>query len=222
MKITYDHYYGQMENHSLQLYTANLECDEHEERHALASGWLLYNGTWYQSRSTRICLADWKQLQRYDYCRASFTTNPDIKKYREIWSAYLESKSYPPIYDPFELSSRDVWMEYYINDELLGFTKLLRYQFGLESQFNAYVPDTKIKIGLDMLNYEVNYAISRGLEYLYIGSGYENGSKYKAKLSGFEWWTGSEWSRDTEKYIDLCDRDSKITTIKELSNITPQ
>ena len=52
-----------------------------------------------------------------------------------------------------------------------------------------------------------------------MGPGYEKGSIYKAHIQGFEWWTGSEWSTDKNKYIQLCERDSKLKTIKELSEI---
>ena len=55
MKITYDHYYGQQENNSIQLYHVKLKCEPYEEGEALATGWLLYANQWYQSRSTRIC-----------------------------------------------------------------------------------------------------------------------------------------------------------------------
>ena len=222
MKITYDHYYGQMEKNSLQLYNVNLQCEEHEEHEALSQGWLIYNNQWYQSRSTRICLADWKTNYQPINCQLNYTTVPNIEAYKSIWEIYLKNKSYPSIYDPFEQSERDVWMEYSIDKELVGFTKFIRYQFGLESQFNAYIPSTEYKIGLDMLNFEVNYAFTRKLDYLYIGSGYERSSKYKSQLPGFEWWDGSDWSRDTQKYIDLCERDSKITSIKQLIEIASQ
>lgn len=221
MKITYDHYFGQQENNSIQLYNVNLQCESHEESEALASGWLLYNDQWYQSRSTRICIANWKPNYQQSNCRIMFLEqNTNIELYKQIWQTYITSKKYPPIYDPFLSNYRDRWMEYYVNDKLIGFTKFIKYNGGLESQFNAYIPDPKNKFGLDMLNFEVNCAAQMGLNYLYIGSGYEKGSVYKAKLPGFEWWTGSEWSIDTQKYIDLCYRDSKITTIKQLIEIS--
>jgi len=223
MKITYEHYYGQQENNSIQLYNVNLHCEPHEECEALEKGWLLYNDQWYQSRSTRICIGDWKPNYQQQNCRIIFLEqNTNIELYNQIWQTYITSKKYPPIYDPFISSERDRWMEYYVNDKLVGFTKFIKYNGELESQFNAYTPHPEHKFGLDMLNFEVNCAAQLGLNYLYIGSGYEKGSVYKAKLPGFEWWTGAEWSRDTQKYIDLCNQDSKITTIKQLCEIAVQ
>ena len=223
MKITYDHYYGQMEKNSLQLYNVNLECEPHEENEALANGWLIYNNQWYQSRSTRICLSDWKTNYQSIPCHIFYVeNNSNIEKYKTIWQTYIENKNYTAIYEPFIPSHRDKWMEYYVNNELIGFTKFIKYNGGLESQFNAYIPDTQHKYGLDMINFEVNCTAQLGLNYLYIGSGYERSSIYKAHLTGFEWWTGSYWSQDKQMYIDLCNRDSKITTIKELCKITGQ
>ena len=223
MKITYDHYYGQMEKQSLQLFQANLECEPHEEAEALANGWLLYNEQWYQSRSTRINLELWKPNYQSHSCKINFLSDGfNLEKYKDIWHIYITNKNYPSIYEPFIPSTRDCYMEYYVNDELVGFTKFIKYNGGLESQFNAYIPHKKEKYGLDMLNFEVNCAAQLGLSYLYIGSGYERSSIYKAHLDGFEWWTGGYWSQDKQMYIDLCNRDSKITTIKELCKITGQ
>jgi hypothetical protein len=151
--------------------------------------------------------------------RKVFRMYDNIERYREIYQSYIQHKNYPDLYQPCIISDRNVWMEYYKNDELLGFTKFIRYEGGLESQFNAYLSRNDIKVGLDMLNFEVEYARSLGLEYLYIGSGYEKSSVYKAYLSGFEWWNGVEWSSDKNEYIKLCNQDSNIISLADLSRI---
>ena len=48
-------------------------------------------------------------------------------------------------------------------------------------------------------------------------AGYENCCRYKANYHGFEFWTGYEWSIDTELYNKLIDRDDSydIRTIKQ-------
>jgi hypothetical protein len=223
MKITYDHYYGQQKNNSIQLYNVNLQCEPQEEAEALANGWLLYNQQWYQSRSTRINLELWKPNYQSHSCKINFLSDGyNLEKYKDIWHIYITNKNYPQIYNPFTSSNRDCYMEYYVNDELVGFTKFIKYNDGLESQFIAYISHPTQKYGLDMLNFEVNCAVQLGLNYLYIGSGYERSSIYKAHLDGFEWWTGSYWSQDKQMYIDLCNRDSRITTIKELCEIAEQ
>jgi hypothetical protein len=223
MKITYDHFYGQQENASIQLYNANLQCEPHEEREALENGWLLYNNQWYQSRSTRIVLSDWKYDKTVYNYDVRFVDTPS-EEYKVVWYRYLYNKKFEPIYDPFVATERDVWMEYYwrgctFPDKLRGFTKFVKYNGGLESQFNAYIIHVQWEFGQEMLNCEVEYAKSLGLQHLYIGSGYEKSSIYKAHLSGFEWWTGSEWSRDRNAYIELCKRDSKISNLGDLINL---
>jgi hypothetical protein len=68
-----------------------------------------------------------------------------------------------------------------------------------------------------MVGIEVEYAKKLALNHLYIGQGYESGSKYKSEFKGFEWWTGTEWSRDVELYKKLCDNDSTINTIDDIT-----
>jgi hypothetical protein len=219
MKITYDHYFGSQEKHNLQLYHANLQCEPHEEREALENGWLWYNGEWYQSRSTRIVLKDWKYLPKMQDFKLQFTDTPQLEEYNKIWNFYLNARAYPRIYDPFLKTDRDMWMEFYWQNELQGFTKFVQYNGGLESQFNFYIPYPQWKIGQEMLMHEAQYAQSLGLEHLYIGSGYEKSSVYKAHLNGFQWWNGVEWSGDKNEYIELCKRDSTVISLADLSNI---
>jgi hypothetical protein len=53
-----------------------------------------------------------------------------------------------------------------------------------------------------------------------MGSGYEQGSEYKASYKGFEWWTGTEWSTDKKLYKRLCRRDSRIDSFRDLGNLS--
>ena len=87
----------------------------------------------------------------------------------------------------------------------------------MESQYNAYVQQAT-NLGRIMIDHEVALAKKQGLGYLYIGSGYEQSSAYKAHLPGFEWWTGNEWSRDRKHYLNLCYRDSKINNLVQLAH----
>jgi hypothetical protein len=40
--------------------------------------------------------------------------------------------------------------------------------------------------------------------------GYEKCCAYKSQYQGFEFWTGTEWSNDTELYKKLVERDERI------------
>lgn len=51
------------------------------------------------------------------------------------------------------------------------------------------------------------FCLEKKINYHYYGEGYELSTLYKNNISGFEWWTGSEWSTDKEKYKKLCQED---------------
>jgi hypothetical protein len=72
------------------------------------------------------------------------------------------------------------------------------------------------KVTVDM---EAAWCKKKGMHELYLGSGYERSSIYKSSYRGFEWWTGTTWSRDKKKYIQLCERDSQLKKISDLANL---
>ncbi|MDB4984273.1 MAG: arginine-tRNA-protein transferase [Patescibacteria group bacterium] len=51
----------------------------------------------------------------------------------------------------------------------------------------------------------------KGKEYFYIGTGYDEKSRYKTNLSGLEYWDGSEWIADTSQLIALMKADPERT-----------
>jgi len=216
MRVTYSHYHGSQEHLDLCCYRAELECEAQEQSTALALGWLQHQGRWYQSRSTRLC------CDAYDWPLAtpgySFELGTDYKhELKAIWCDYLERKGFSAHYDPGHLDHAAIWLV--ARDAAggaVGFTKLHAYHGGLEAQYNAYT-DCDINLGRIMIDHEIALSKTRGLAHLYIGSGYEQSSAYKAHLPGFEWWTGSEWSTDRKTYLNLCQRDSKIKDLAELA-----
>ena len=42
---------------------------------------------------------------------------------------------------------------------------------------------------------------------------------YKSMYQGFEWWTGSEWSKDKEAYKILCNSDTNTKDIYDLGQL---
>ena len=105
---------------------------------------------------------------------------------------------------------------------MVAFTKFIMYQNATESQFTAWnYHKPKLSIGKNIIWYEVISAESLLFceDYLYVGQGYEVGSLYKADLPGFEWWTGSKWSKDVDEYKRLCTRDGSINTLSDLSKV---
>lgn len=233
MQITYSHPYGSQENYDLNYTKLYMTCEQHEERDALENGWLIYNGAWYQCRSTRLKLfeseiskpidADFKVNYIYNNKSSKeFTDNLRLEIFI-IWQEYLQRKGYVANYDIFTDLERSQWIT--VRDrkdggKLVGFTKMQHYYNDMplvESQYNAY---TINGLGNYMLKLERRLAAQSG--YLYTGPGYERSSIYKAHLDGFEWWTGSSWSSNKNEYIALCKRDSEIKTLKDLAQIVGQ
>jgi hypothetical protein len=117
-------------------------------------------------------------------------------------------------------------------DNIIGFTKQKKYTYqedyatiddvgapdlaGLESVLHANtVPISDITLDLELIWAQENLIGS-----YYLGSGYERSSEYKANYKGFEWWTGTEWSKNKRLYRRLCRRDSALNDFSSLENLS--
>ena len=149
---------------------------------------------------------------------------------------YMKRKNFGADYDPFaHYHRRDQFMVFYLGtaDNVVGFTKQKKYRYqednystidtfdshdlaGLESCIHA----NTIPISAITLDLEISWAQDNYVRYMYMGSGYETSSEYKANYKGFEWWTGAEWSTDKKLYKRMCRRDSRIQTLGDLGNLS--
>ena len=219
LKINYEHIYGSQEKHDLQLTRMTLDQEQVNEEEALESGWLISNGQWYPCRSVRICVDQYKNKLKLPKIEYRFTTY-NLDHIKQIHQEYKAYKKFDEEYDIFQDSERTLWLIGYDEGQPVIFTKFIRYWGGLESQFTCWnYHKPKMQLGKYIVDTEVWYAKTMGLNYLYIGQGYEKGSLYKADFPGFEWWTGNEWSKDKQKYKELCLRDSTINTIDDLAKV---
>jgi hypothetical protein len=216
LKIKYHHFFGSQARYDLQLLTATLDPDGLDEREALENGWLFCK-EWYQTRSVRIRVADFKANTKMPLsCKWSMTRDMDV--IRKIYSEYKEVKGFEEDFDVFTNMDRAKWL--LVEDEgvPVAFTKFNMYDGGIESQFTSWnYHRPKYSLGLAIVTVEVDIARLMGYDHLYIGQGYESSSTYKSRFKGFEWWNGHGWSTDREEYVRLCNRDSSINTIKELA-----
>jgi hypothetical protein len=219
LNIKHDHFYGSQEKHDLQLIRLELDTTDLNEAEALENGWLIYNKKWYASRSTRIDLNKYRSkgvLSGISYNFTSYDPDPIDKIYKEY-------KTYKKFEEDFNIHTdpdRSIWLIAYDEGVPVAFTKFIKYDGGLESQFTCWnYHKPKMSLGKKIVDQEVEYARSIGLNYLYIGQGYEKGSAYKADYPGFEWWTGKEWSTDLQKYREICARDSSINTIEDIARV---
>ena len=217
MKVYFDHITGFGKVSDLEVIVncayGILEPDE-SSTDALKEGWIPWEDRWYNERSTRINLAEYKP---------SRTTNKLSKKII-VEGGNLEAnlEAYEMLhqkYCDYHNFKRDIKLEFfkdcevieYWTDTLVGIS--LYKQF--ETQFVAYqfiwdYEDPKLSLGTIAQMMECETAKLLNCEYVYLLGGYEQCCKYKANYSGFEFWTGKEWSTDIELYNTLVDRDERI------------
>lgn len=218
MRIVTEHLWGSQERWDLGLARLSLECEPDEEMRALETGWLLYDGRWYQCRSVRIPSKTARAALPDGISMG--VEEPDRGEVLDLWHEYMGRKGFRDHWEVFADPDRSSWLM--ARDgcgRLAGFTKMVRYNGGLESQINAHSDSYGVRIGSLMLAHEAVLAGDLGHRHLYIGAGYEMGSAYKAHVPGFEYWTGSRWCGDREAYLALCRRDSSIATIDDLDGV---
>ena len=218
LKTKVSHFFGSQERWNFQLARLDLETEDLDEKEALDNGWLIWNDRWYNCRSVRIRLNDYIPVKTPPSITAGFTTDLDViaKIYRE----FLDYKGYTEEFDLFLEQHRAEWLLLKDNGVPVAFTKFKKYDGGIESEFTSWnYHNPKLSIGKVIVNFEVEYAKKLGYQHLYIGQGYENGSVYKNKFAGFEWWDGNEWSMDQDRYKFLCERDSTINTIDQINEL---
>ena len=221
--------------------------DTDEEHEALDRGWLALDHpvmdreVFYQSRSTRINLdlyrPRYKQhLYKGQEIGLKIIDASDMVRLLglpHIYSQYMKRKKFTQDYDPFtHYHARDQFMIFYTGsaDNIIGFTKQKRYRWEDEHYSTIDSYDSKDLHGLESvihantvpisditLDMEISWAQDNYVRYLYMGSGYEKSSEYKANYRGFEWWTGTEWSTNKKQYRALCRRDSRMDSLMDVA-----
>lgn len=222
MRVVLEQIFGSQESYDLSLCKPKLILENSLESEALANGWAIYNGEWYNSRSTRVsvnCYSNPKPIDGYKVEIIANPTDEQLEQLETVYESFLSLKGYKKVYDLHSDSDRSLWL-LVVNDRIRAFTKFITYNCGLESNLTAWdYSEPKKAIGRKLVPYEINVARSLDYDYLYIGPGYQKSSVYKADLPGFEWWNGVEWSTDKAKYKNLCLRDSNIQTLEQLSSL---
>ena len=220
MKVYFDHItgFGKVSDLEVIINCAYgiLDPDE-SSTDALKEGWIPWEGRWYNERSTRINLAEYKP---------SRTTNKLSKKIIvEGGNIEANLEAYEMLhqkYCDYHNFKRDIKLEFfkdcevieYWTDTLVGIS--LYKQF--ETQFVAYqfiwdYKDPKLSLGTIAQMMECETAKLLNCEYVYLLGGYEKCCEYKSNYSGFEFWTGTEWSTDIDLYKRLVARDEHIKII---------
>ena len=250
MELIFDHTLGKQEQQDLVICRPMAIVDQDEEAEAIDKGWLaldypvMKREVFYQSRSTRIDIDKYRPRykshtyngQQIGYKVIDASEMVKLLSLPSIYRQYMKRKNFGADYDPFaHYHRRDQFMVFYLGtaDNVVGFTKQKKYRYqednystidtfdshdlaGLESVIHA----NTIPISAITLDLEISWAQDNYVRYMYMGSGYETSSEYKANYKGFEWWTGAEWSTDKKLYKRMCRRDSRIQTLGDLGNLS--
>lgn len=180
---------------------------------AFDKGWIPWDGDWYNLRSVRIDLADYKphqttkRLSRHiDFIYGTFEDTPE---YRELYESYCAHHGFMRTITWEQMFTGHV-VSYKHEGKLIGYSAVEQYDKAfMATQFVWNYTTPKLSLGKVAQMYECEVAKMIGCSHVYILGGYEKCCMYKSDFYGFEWWTGNEWSKDKELYKRLCERDEK-------------
>ena len=178
---------------------------------ALANGWIPWDGAWFNLRSVRINLSEYKphettkRLSRHiDYQYQKFEDSPF---YRELYEKYCAHHGFQRTITWDQLFTGDI-ISYSLNGVVIGYSAVEVYDEAfVATQFVWDYENPKLSLGKVAQMFECIVARELGCTHVYILGGYEKCCMYKSDFYGFEWWTGTEWSKDKELYKKLCLRD---------------
>jgi len=187
----------------------------------LDAGWVEWGDYWYNMRSVRLDLRQYKPSKTtrklakdvtYTSCRL---TAEIVELLEPIYAEYIEKHGFERKINLKDfLTTKDFFvLLYYKEERLIGALIHKLYRQSNESAFVSYqflwdYQEPKLSLGNISQMYESELANLLDCRYLYILGGYEESCIYKSQFKGFEWWTGKHWSKDTQLYIKLCNRDS--------------
>ena len=248
MRVYFRHYSGAIAEYDYLFFDCMAKVGLHEEDIALQEGWLPDDysepqkmpnmseedrSDWYQARQTRIDLSLFKDTRTTKKARKKckqVTTEVvqaddiNLSILSSIFDKYTKYRGFKS-WDLEPLIKREKYKKYfilyYVDGDPIAFTFLrdVGSSSVFSTQFAWDYENPKLYLGKYANLAEIDYCIDNNKDYMYLGMGYENCCIYKSDYSGFEFWTGAEWSNDVEHYKFLCERDSKIEKTKDLDKI---
>jgi len=217
MQIHFSNNFGKFTQYDFTVTSVTAEVGDDEHLLALQQGFLWSNNAWRQCRSTRVLLAE---TNYNTYADASILTEYDYDELVLINEKYIASRGYA--YHPADshISPIDTIWGYYHDTTLIAWSRIHNYNGAKETAYFAWdSADMSLRVGTKSLEHEIAWAKQLGDEYLYMGAGYETCSIYKSRMQGFEWWTGSVWSKDIDQYVKLCERETSVNNFKDFESI---
>lgn len=220
MKIFFDHIrgFGKVSDLEVIVNCAYGVLENNESPgESLKQGWIPWEDRWYNERSTRLDLRLYKPTKTTRKLSKRISVQAgdiigNLEAYQELHNKYCQ---YHGFQRDIKLESfRDCDVIEYHTDHLVGIS--IYRQF--EDQFVAYqfiwdYEDPKLSLGTVAQMVECETAAILGCDYVYLLGGYEQCCSYKSNYDGFEFWTGTSWSKDVELYKELVLRDEAIKII---------
>ena len=203
--------------------------------------------TWCQGRQTRVKVSELKynkKIRKMTKPCANIESEAkplkqcDVEELRGVYLTYIKLKS-----EQYK-KSKEIFSDFYTSDKYfddllidLDCKRVIEYREN--GKLHAFVicrtyaktnAMTSIQFCWDYHNprtflgkysciKEFEMCKDLGLEYVYLGCGYESMCAYKSMYQGFEWWTGSEWSSDKKAYKILCETDTSTKDIYQLGQL---
>ena len=207
---------------------------EEERDEALESGWAENRWVndktwWYPCRSTRINIKNHKKNRKDSRLREKCSsvsyeikniTDTDSIQLKKIEDEHLKHKNFKDFYRPPIFDDKYLAVLYKENEICHGYSIWIESKKSYEIvEFYWDYHEPAMYLGKFNILCGIDICKDHSKKYLYIGDGYEKGCLYKNQFKGFEYWTGEEWSGDKKQYHFLCERDSALKTIEDLSNI---
>ena len=217
MKVFFDHVtgFGKVSDLEVIVNCAYGVIEEDEcPADALCAGWIPWEGKWYNERSTRLDLGLYKpskttrKLSKFITVQAG-DIDASLEEYNVLYDKYCKYHGFKR--DIKIESFRGCSVIEYWTDHLIGisFYRVFKDQF-VAYQFIWDYENPKLSLGTVAQMMECETAKLLSCKYVYLLGGYEQCCLYKSNYPGFEFWTGAEWSTDTELYKQLVERDEKI------------
>lgn len=230
MRLYFQHTAGRITDVDWQYTPVYATFEEYEKQSALDNGWLPHEyeePLWFQSRQVRYdlsALANTKVHKipsRVDFEIVNHQKNWD--KYEEIWKTYLNKKGFSENFNLTDLFKSDPSLkeiiELYDYDEMVAFSIIRKEPGPVSLQFAWTYHDPKLSLGIHCQYFELYYLSSAGYTHSYVCPGYEKTCIWKSRFPGFEFWTGTSWSKDKKLYVSLCERDSNLASLDELDDV---
>jgi arginyl-tRNA--protein-N-Asp/Glu arginylyltransferase len=217
MKVYFDHIegFGKIKHYDFIFSDPYGILEEGElEDKVLREGWTPWGDKWYNTRSTRIDLSIYKpskttrKLSKKIVVQAG-NVLAEKEAYIELYNKYCSYHSFSRDIN-FDLFKDCSVIEYH-TDKLIGITLYKQFDTGFVAyEFIWDYEEPKLSLGTIAQMIECETAKLLNCEYVYLLGGYEKCCEYKSNYSGFEFWTGKEWSTDIELYKSLVVRDENI------------